>query len=92
VLAYIIAAIIIPERPVGEKVEKVKRSKAGGTEVLLLVIGLLLVVIGVTQLMRTFFGFQWGIWQFLTEVFKFWPVALVVIGILLIFGGILRME
>lgn len=90
VIAYIIAALIIPERPAGEKAEKVKKSKTGGAEVLFLVLGLLLVVIGATQIMHNFFGFPWGGWQFFVEIWKLWPIALIVIGLLLIFGGILR--
>jgi len=74
ILAYIIAWIIIPKRPLEVEPVPANHEYSSWSRYLP---GLILMAIGVILLIReNWFWFDWG---------EFWPVILIVVGLLLIF-------
>ncbi len=74
ILAYIIAWIIIPKRPLDVVPVPANHEYSSWSKYLP---GLILMAIGVILLIReNWFWFDWG---------EFWPVILIVVGLLLIF-------
>ena len=78
--AYIIAWIIIPEAPAsGDVIDVSQESSSGGADTR--TIGLIVIAIGLFLFMRNFFNIHFF-------RFYFWPVALVVLGVFIMFGGL----
>lgn len=87
-VAYIIMAIVIPERPVGEEIMDArytehwqKASRSG-----MIIIGAVVIVIGLALLVNAMgwlpVGYYWRLfWRLL------WPMALIALGILVIVGA-----
>jgi len=76
ILAYVIAWIIIPKRPLDIEPVPINHDYSSWSRYLP---GLIFIVIGVILLIReNWFWFDWG---------EFWPVLLVIAGLLLIFRG-----
>lgn len=82
VLAYFIAWIIIPEgSESGEVIEVSQGSSSTGVSGDTRTIGMVVIAIGVFLLLRNFFNIQFF-------RFYFWPIALVLLGVFIMFGGL----
>jgi phage shock protein C len=102
-IAYIVAMIIIPRRPWGESVSEPEstpskpvsafsssgnRSHSGS-----LIIGIILVMFGIHFLMRNLFFFNpfyWWIWNVGWKYF--WPCALILFGLFVLYRSTRRPE
>ena len=84
ILMYIIAAIIIPERPYGQQhntefidvTQSVDRSK------IMIILGAVLILIGIIALISGLFPFLWRMFQN-----AFWPLIVIIMGIALIYSS-----
>ncbi len=88
-ILYIIAAIIIPLNPttVPSRGPPVEIPIAGNTmNVIVLVIGVLLLLVGLASLVALYTGAEWSpltILGFMGRVF--WPLALIAVGVIVLF-------
>lgn len=83
IIIYIIAAIIIPERPFGEQ-EYVYVNPSGPVDSgkFMSILGVILVIVGVVALMG-------GMFPAMREVLRhgFWPTIIIVVGVALIYSA-----
>ncbi len=81
---YIIAAIVVPERPYGQQDYTVyeRNNTPIDNSKVLTILGAILVIIGVISLISGLFPFLW-------RVIKngFWPAIIIIIGIALIYSS-----
>jgi phage shock protein C len=89
ILAYIIAAIIIPLNPstVPSRGPPVEVPITGNmVNTVILVIGALILLFGVAGLLWLFVGIPWSPWGILSFIGQvFWPLALIAVGIIVLF-------
>ena len=84
-LIYIIAAIIVPQRPYNQKqefVEFVDTSQPLDKSKIMIILGAVLVIVGMVALIGGLFPF---LWKLLKNVF--WPSLIIIIGIGLIYSS-----
>ncbi len=85
VLIYIIAAIVIPERPYGEQqdyVSYVDVSEPGDKGKLISILGIVLIIVGIVALIGGLFPVLWR-----TLRHGFWPSIIIIIGVALIYSA-----
>lgn len=80
--AYVIAWIIIPEEPVeGEPIDVTPNSSGSGVSADNRTVGMIIVAVGLYLLLRVLIPRA-------IFLFYFWPVALISVGLFVMFGGL----
>ncbi len=88
VILYIIAAIVIPLNPttVPSRGPPVEIPVAGNAmNVIVLVIGVLILLIGVASLASLYVGVEWSPWTIFGFIGRvFWPLSLIALGVVVL--------
>jgi len=84
ILVYIIASIIIPERPYGQEynAEFIHDSQPIDKSKIMVIAGAVLIIIGIIALISGLFPFLWRLIRN-----AFWPMVIIIIGIALIYSS-----
>ena len=81
---YIVAAIVVPERPYGDQGHTVyvDASEPADNSKVMSILGIILVVVGVVALIGGLFPFLWGLLRN-----GFWPSIIIIIGVALVYSS-----
>lgn len=84
IIIYIIAAIIIPERPYGQEynVEFIDATQSIDKSKVMVIVGVVLIIIGIMALISGLFPY---LWRMLRNAI--WPMIVIIIGISLIYSS-----
>jgi phage shock protein C len=84
ILIYIIAAIIIPERPYGQQynADFIDVTQSMDKTKVMVIVGTVLILIGIIALISGLFPFLWRILKN-----AFWPLLIIIIGIVIIYSS-----